>query len=208
MNTTYTRTTNKPTEEVKNEIERLAKERGFEIKEHDTLSGDKGYLLHICKQEWIDKILSKYPQVVSLLPCNILVRKVESETEVSIGNPTLIRAGGHMHDIEELIPTIEKELTSLVNDGAGVKPLKPTAIKLYATSTCPYCKKEKEYLESKGIEFEYILVDQNHEKAKEMVEKTGQMGVPVTEIDYEDANPEFIIGFDKPRLDTILEIQE
>jgi len=55
-----------------------------------------------------------------------------------------------------------------------------------------------------NVAFEKVLVDQNHEAAKEMVEKTGQMGVPVTEIAYTDRKSEFVIGFNQPQLSYML----
>lgn len=73
-------------------------------------------------------------------------------------------------------------------------------IKVYATTTCPYCTMVADWLTSKHIPFEKVLVDQNHTEAQQMVEKTGQMGVPVTEIQYPDRNPEFVIGFNQPQL--------
>lgn len=63
---------------------------------------------------------------------------------------------------------------------------------------------EKEWLDSKKIKHDIIFVDLNPAEAQSMVAKTGQMGVPVTEIQYEDGEPEYIIGFDKPRLSQIL----
>jgi glutaredoxin len=71
---------------------------------------------------------------------------------------------------------------------------------LYSTSTCPYCMMEKSWLESKKVTHKVILVDQNPKEAQEMVNKTGQMGVPVTEIEYENRTPEYIIGFDQAKL--------
>lgn len=73
-------------------------------------------------------------------------------------------------------------------------------VKVYSTTTCPYCKMEADWLKSKKIEFEEVKVDQNHEEAKHMVEKTGQMGVPVTEIQYKDRKSEYIVGFNPPQL--------
>ena len=73
-------------------------------------------------------------------------------------------------------------------------------VKVYATTTCPYCTMVADWLTSKNVPFEKILVDQNQNAAREMVEKTGQMGVPVTEISYEDRKPEFVIGFNQPQL--------
>ncbi len=82
--------------------------------------------------------------------------------------------------------------------------MKPTHIKLYSTHTCPYCMMEKAWLEQEKIEHEVVYVDSNQEEAMRMVDKTKQMGVPVTEIKYEDGREEFVVGFDKPRLSQIL----
>ena len=73
------------------------------------------------------------------------------------------------------------------------------AIKIYSTKTCPYCVMAKDYLAEKGVEFDYIDVSEDQEQAKEMVEKSGQMGVPVLDI-----NGEIIIGFDKEKIDAAL----
>lgn len=73
-------------------------------------------------------------------------------------------------------------------------------IKLYSTQTCPWCDKAKEFLESKKVKFEVIDVSENQEAAKEMVEKSGQMGVPQIEI-----NGKVIVGFDKDAIEAELE---
>lgn len=62
----------------------------------------------------------------------------------------------------------------------------------YTTSTCPHCIMLKEFLKEKSIGFENMDVSSDPAKADEMVKKSGQMGVPVIEIDGE-----IIIGFDK-----------
>ena len=56
------------------------------------------------------------------------------------------------------------------------------------------------------MNYELVYVDQNRQEAEAMVAKTGQMGVPVTEIQYDDAEPDFIIGFDQPKLANILQV--
>ena len=65
-------------------------------------------------------------------------------------------------------------------------------VKIYSTAVCPYCIKLKLFLQEKNIVFENIDVGSNPEKAKEMVAKSGQMGVPVIDIDGK-----IIVGFDK-----------
>jgi len=65
-------------------------------------------------------------------------------------------------------------------------------VKVYSTSTCPWCIKAKEFFKEKGIEFEEVDVGANQEAAQEMMEKSGQMGVPVIDI-----NGKIIVGFDQ-----------
>ena len=72
-------------------------------------------------------------------------------------------------------------------------------VKVYSTEHCPWCHRAKEYLKEKGIAFEDIRVDEDQKAAEEMVEKSGQMGVPVLDI-----NGEIIVGFNKPAIDAAL----
>ncbi len=74
-------------------------------------------------------------------------------------------------------------------------------IQIYSTTTCPYCKMEKAYLDEKKIKYENFFVDQDEKLAEEMVKKTGQMGVPVTVITNDKGEETIIIGFDKKRID-------
>ncbi len=72
-------------------------------------------------------------------------------------------------------------------------------IKIYSTPSCPYCHLVKEYLKEKNIDFEDINVAEDEQSLKEMVEKSGQMGVPVIEVDGQ-----IMIGFNRAELDKIL----
>ncbi len=74
-------------------------------------------------------------------------------------------------------------------------------VNIYSTPTCPYCHMVKDYLKGKGIEFNDYNVAEDQTKAQEMVEKSGQMGVPVVEIDSN-----IIVGFDKPEIDRLLNL--
>lgn len=76
-------------------------------------------------------------------------------------------------------------------------------IRLYATFTCPYCRMEKEWLASKNINHKTIMVDINPFEAQKVVNKTGQMGVPVTEITYDNNESEFVVGFDQGKLSSL-----
>ena len=68
-------------------------------------------------------------------------------------------------------------------------------VTVYSTPTCPFCIRTKQFLKENNIKFEEIDVSVNEAKAEEMIKKSGQMGVPVVDIDGE-----IIVGFDKDRL--------
>ncbi len=74
-------------------------------------------------------------------------------------------------------------------------------ITVYGTPTCPYCIRAKEFFKENNLEFENHDVSQDKVRLDEMVDKTGQMGVPVIGID-----DEFIVGFDKEKISSLLGI--
>jgi glutaredoxin 3 len=76
---------------------------------------------------------------------------------------------------------------------------KDAKIKVYSTPTCPYCYMVKDFLKSKGVEFEDIDVSSNRNAAREMISKTGMTAVPQIEI-----NGKMIIGFDREALESEL----
>jgi len=73
---------------------------------------------------------------------------------------------------------------------------------IYSTPSCPYCILAKEFFKKNDIEYIDYNVAEDIEKREEMIKKSGQMGVPVIDI-----NGEIIIGFDKPRLSELLKIK-
>ena len=75
-------------------------------------------------------------------------------------------------------------------------------VKIYSTSACPHCIAAKEFLKENKIEYENIDVEENQEATKEMVKKSGQMGVPVIEVDGE-----LVIGFEEDKLKKLLKIK-
>ena len=72
-------------------------------------------------------------------------------------------------------------------------------ITVYSTPTCPYCKLVKEYLHEKGHDFDDVDVSSNHDAATRMVKISGQMGVPVI-----DVEGKVIVGWNKAALEEIL----
>jgi len=76
-------------------------------------------------------------------------------------------------------------------------------VKVYSTPTCPYCKMVKTYLDEQGIKYQDFDVTQDVAAKDEMIEKSGQMGVPVITVDGE-----LVIGFDRERLEGLLKAGE
>ncbi len=79
--------------------------------------------------------------------------------------------------------------------------MKPVTI--YSTPTCHFCQMTKDFLKEKGIEYTDYNVAADMEKRQEMIQKSGQMGVPVIFV-----GEEMIIGFDKAKLVSSLGITE
>ena len=70
---------------------------------------------------------------------------------------------------------------------------------VFTTPSCPWCVRAKRYLTEQKITFREVDVSRDQAAARDLVRRTGQMGVPVVEI---DGRP--VIGFDKPRIDRML----
>lgn len=73
------------------------------------------------------------------------------------------------------------------------------SIKIYSTPTCVYCKMAKEYFKSKNITYTEVNVAENETELNEMVQKSGQMGVPVIDI-----GGTVMVGFNKPEIEKAL----
>jgi len=76
------------------------------------------------------------------------------------------------------------------------------AVLIYTTPTCRFCNAAKRYLRERGIPFRDIDVSRNQAAAREMVRKSGQLGVPVLDI-----NGKIIVGFDRTRINRALGIR-
>lgn len=72
-------------------------------------------------------------------------------------------------------------------------------IKVYSTPTCPWCTVTKNYLASKNIAYEDVDVSRDRQAAMEMIQKSGQRGVPVIDI-----NGNIIVGFDQKTIDRLI----
>lgn len=76
---------------------------------------------------------------------------------------------------------------------------RPHRVIVFTTPTCPWCTRAKSYLRSRGVRFREVDVARDQAAARDLVRRTGQMGVPVVEI---DGRP--IVGFDQAKIDQAL----
>ena len=74
-------------------------------------------------------------------------------------------------------------------------------VKVYSMPDCPWCEKTKKYLESKGVKYENVNVQEDIAGRKEMITLTNQQTLPVVNVDGN-----FVLGFEKEQLDTLLKL--
>jgi len=207
MNLAYFRESTFSYEETLKNVKKEAEKASLKILGEADLPNNQGKLFNICNEFWMGNILTVDKNLIGLLPCSLVVLKKDKKVLVGASNASLLGKVIQDPAIFETAKNVDKTLKELVNNSCGVGPLTVKKIKLYATTSCPYCKMEATWLDSQKIKYEHTLVDLNQEAGEEMVRKTGQMGVPVTEIVYDNGEEEYIIGFDKERLSEILGVK-
>ncbi|MCA9324063.1 glutaredoxin family protein [Candidatus Saccharibacteria bacterium] len=77
-------------------------------------------------------------------------------------------------------------------------------ITVFTTNTCAYCAMVKKYLDGKGITYDVVNLDEQPEKQAEVYAKSGALTVPVTLIEKEDSTEEVVVGFNLPRLASVI----
>ncbi|MBU0547350.1 MAG: glutathione S-transferase N-terminal domain-containing protein [Candidatus Omnitrophica bacterium] len=73
------------------------------------------------------------------------------------------------------------------------------SVKVYSTTTCPWCIRAKQFLKENNIEFQNIDVSGDQQAVDELMQKSGQVGVPVLDIEGE-----IIVGFDREKIKSAL----
>lgn len=102
-----------------------------------------------------------------------------------------------MDSRDKEVEAIKKKKPDAMKEGGSAKA--PEAI-VYSTPACQYCTMAKSYLEGKGVKFVEYDVSKDQARAREMVMKSQQSGVPVLEI-----NGRIIVGFDRQLIDDALQ---
>ncbi len=91
---------------------------------------------------------------------------------------------------------------SLFTTSASDEEQKPQKrVTVYSTPTCSWCNRLKQYLRENNIKFRDVDVSKDQKAAEAMVKRSGQQGVPQTDI-----NGQIVIGFDKKKIDKLLGI--
>lgn len=72
-------------------------------------------------------------------------------------------------------------------------------VTIYSTSWCGFCHAAKQYLDKLGVKYTELNIEEDPAAAEAVMKKSGQMGVPVIDI-----GGEIVVGFDRPRLDSLL----
>ena len=95
------------------------------------------------------------------------------------------------------------QLPNLHNKIAMAKENKQPRVILFTTPSCKYCRTAKGYLRQQGIKFKDVDVSRDQAAARDMVRRSGQQGVPQTDIEGT-----MIVGFDKGRINELLGISQ
>lgn len=206
MNLAYFRKSSFGLEETAKNAQTEARNLGFEVLEQTKLAAGNGILLHISNPIWMDNLIASDMNLIGLMPGTIAIIQKGQEVQIGVGSAAVLGGVSQNPAISQIAAEAEKTLKELIHKAAGIKPLKPVGVKLYSTTTCPYCKMEASWLSDKKIKYDEVKVDLDQKEAEEMVRKSGQMGVPVTAIKYENGEEEYIVGFDKLQLTQILGI--
>lgn len=91
------------------------------------------------------------------------------------------------------------ELRALAAKHGGGVATDSRQVRVFTTPSCPWCRHAKSYLRKHNVAFDEVDVSRNRSAARDLVRRTGQMGVPVIEI---GGRP--IVGFDRAQIDQLL----
>lgn len=207
MEFSYFRKSTRSYDETVEKTRAATTDAGFTILAEKDLEPGAMYMFVACKAEWAKTLLKADHRLSGFLPCSLVVLKQGNDVLVGTGQPAIIKSLVQQGPLADIAVQADAASKHIIHEAAGVEALKPTGVRVFATHTCQYCTKVKAWLEGHKVPHNVLYVDQDRDAGQEMVQKTGQMGVPVTEISYgEDAEPAYVIGFDESRLQELLQV--
>jgi len=204
VNIAYFRKSSRSAKETLSALKTAADKAGFQLGGETVLNKGTTTVLNVCRTEWAETLVAADPALLGLLPCSVMVLEKEGTVSVGAALPAVLANAAGAGNLQSLAVQAEKALRGVVEQAAGVGPLKPVKLKLYSTHSCPYCKMEKAWLDERKTPHELVYVDDDQKEAESLVRRSGQMGVPVTEVTYDDGESEFVVGFDRPKLEAIV----
>lgn len=204
MNIAYYRKSTFDLDKTVENVKKTAEKLGLSVLGSAELPDKMGTAINICNQSWMKDIVTSDRNLIGLLPCSVVVLEKDGEVSVGAGNPSILGDVTRHPTVTKMASIAEETLKKLIHESAGVGDLKAKSVKLYSTTSCPYCKMEAAWLDENNVEYQMVNVDLDQKEAEEMVRKTGQMGVPVTSVEFEEGDEEHIVGFDKQKLSSYL----
>jgi len=187
-----------------------------EIKSHNDLlseiqNNDKVYCLLYKKGSDLSEcalkaIAESADDKVNILIADVTnVRDIHTQYNITSAPSFLVFEKGEFtnnikgcHKPEYYKALFAESIYSASNDGE--KPQKRVTV--YSTPTCTFCNQLKKYFDEKGIKYRDIDVSKDQKAAEEMVKRSGQQGVPQTDI-----NGQIVIGFDRIKINKLLGIE-
>lgn len=158
-----------------------------------------------CALERLKKIDMGDPSLLFTADVNS-VRDIHERFDISSAPSLLVFEEGKMVNVIKGCQTESaygsilngREIGSYAGEGGG----KSKQVTVYTTASCSWCTTLKTYLDQKQVRYREVNVAADTSAAEAMVRKSGQQGVPQTEI-----NGQMIVGFDKARINQLLEIK-
>ncbi|MCL5017353.1 MAG: hypothetical protein M1155_01660 [Patescibacteria group bacterium] len=206
MKISYFKRSNRPYEEVIKDVSKIFSAKGWEVKGEGEVNNGK--IFYVFNRAMMEEIINFNKDFVGFFPSVLLVFKEGGKTVVGgidgafAANLITNNSATRLKSIEKMA----KDIKEIINSIAQAEESRPKRTRIFSTVHCPYCKMEKDWFEKNKLSHEVVYVDSDQEMASYMVKKTGQMGVPVTEIEFEDGETEYIIGFDKGQLADIFKV--
>jgi glutaredoxin-like YruB-family protein len=159
-----------------------------------------------CALKNIEKVENENPGISIYTADVVTVRDIHQVYGVSSVPALLVFAGGKLTSIIKGCQesSYYRALTENSLFVAGNKPSEKAArrVTVYSTPTCSWCNTLKAWLKKNNITYTDIDVSRDQKAAEELVKRSGQQGVPQTEI-----NGQIVVGFNQPKLKELLEIQ-
>ena len=157
-----------------------------------------------CALERLRSINSEEPAAFFTADVNS-VRDIHERLEVTSAPSLVVFEGGKPVNIIKGCQTESTYASVLSGREIGAHagdPAKSKQVTVYTTPTCSWCTTLKTYLDQQQIRYREVNVAVDTSAAERMVRKSGQRGVPQTEI-----NGQMVVGFDRNRINQLLEIK-